>query len=243
MGINEFDYYVMRYPMANLGLLSLVKKYPNKLIFEHNTNELAELQISINKIKTAIPFSFRPSILSCYINDVICALSFEKYYGKKTLSYAASGICVTPEIKSIEKQKYGKYKTVVVTNGLNQIIKSKITNRQPKEVLKGIFIAGTYAKWHGVERIVESFYKTGLNKNIELYFLGKVDETLFEPYKELLNKSIFIKEYMNRDDLKLFLNDMHFAIGTCALHKTKLKEGAVLKVREYLSEGLPIISS
>lgn len=239
--INDFDYYIMRYPMANLGLLNLVKRHKGKLIFEHNTNELAELKISINKIKVAIPFSLGPSVLSCYINDVFFGLPFENYFGKKIIQHAAGGICVTPEIERIEKEKYFKYKTVVITNGLNQTTKNHINNNQLGETLKGVFIAGTNAIWNGLERILESLQKTNKDKKIELYFIGRVDSKIIEPYKELVNKSIFIKEYMKSDDLKSFLNQMHFAIGTSAIHKKKMKEGAVLKVRECLSNGLPIV--
>jgi len=238
---NTYNYFILRYPFACLSLIRLMKKNENKIIFEHNTNEITELKIIIQKNKQLIPFTFRPSILSYYISDIFFALTLEKKLGKKAIKLAAGGICVTPEIEFIEKLKYPSYKTIVISNGLNSNIKKNATNKRGSLKLKGVFIAGTYAAWHGIERIINSFISTKTDRNIELYFVGKIDKKLFKNCSEMIGVSFFFMDYLNQDNLNDFLDDMHFAIGTCALHKTRLQEGSVLKVREYLSAGLPVI--
>ena len=238
---NTYNYFILRYPFASLSLIKLMKKNENKIIFEHNTNEIFELKIIIQKNKQFIPFTFRPSVISYYISDVFFALMLEKKLGKKAIKLAAGGICVTPEIEIIEKLKYPSYKTIVISNGLNSKMDKIATNKRGSLKIKGVFIAGTYAVWHGIERIINSFITTKIDRNIELYFVGKIDKKLFENCSERIGVSFFFVDYLNQDDLNDFLNDMHFAIGTCAIHKTKLQEGAVLKVREYLSSGLPVI--
>ena len=238
---DQYDFFILRYPLASLSLMQLINKNKNKIIFEHNTNELAELKLTIKKNKKIIPFSCRPSILSYYISDIYFSYFIEKKLGKKILKSAAGGICVTPEIEKIEKEKYPTYDTIVISNGLNKNFKQAIKNKQNDKILKGVFIAGTLAVWHGIDRIIRSFVETEKNKTIELYFVGKIDNDILKNYTDLIGVSIFIIDYLNKNELHDLLNEMHFAIGTCALHKTELYEGAVLKVREYLSVGLPVV--
>lgn len=235
----KVDFYIMRYPFASFSLLKFLKKNPKKIIFEHNTNEEAELKIIIKANKKLIPFKINPSVFSYYITSVFFLSWIEKYIGAKCLKYAAAGLVVTPEIGELEKKRYKYYKTFTLTNGISPNQIGLNNNRENNDILNGIFLAGTNAVWHGIERIINSFELATTKKKIHLYFIGRIDEKLIQKYSN--NECVFFINYLSKMELLELLNKMHFAIGTCALYKTGLVEGAVLKVREYLSVGLPVV--
>ncbi len=238
---NSFDFYILRYPFAGFSLLKLLKHHKGKILFEHNTNEREELKGIVSGNKKRIPFSFRPSIMAYYLESVFFNAVIEKFLGPICLKYAAGGLAVTPEIAEIEKRIYRNYKTLVIPNGISTAGEIGVIDRKVPKILKGVFLAGTYSYWNGIERIIESFRRSNLQVEMRLYFVGKVEPELKASCKDDTNVWIEFKEYMSKIELDAFLKDMHFAIGTCGIHKKGLREGSVLKVREYLSSGLPVV--
>ncbi len=235
---NTFDFYIVRYPFASKALLNLLQSHPHKIIFEHNTNERKEKEVIVNANKKKIPFSLRPSVLAYYKESILRANSLERKLGAKCLELAAGGIAVTPEIEKLEKIIYPSYKTVVITNGIVPDSKPLKSRSKDFSLLNGVFLAGTNAEWNGIERIAESFNASQIQDKMKLYFVGRIDDSLKKKYS---SPSIHFVEYMSKEELVDFLSKMHFAIGTCAIHKKGLMQGAVLKVREYLISGLPTV--
>ena len=239
---NQFTYFIIRYPNASKALFKLVNENPNKIIFEHNTNELVELNISITKLKKQFPFKISPSILKLHWQEIPRNLKAEKKLAPRILKLAKAGICVTPEIEQIEKFKLSNYKTICIPNGLiNYKENYKIINKEKTNILKGVFIAGTFATWHGINRILKSFLNLNNNEDFEIHFVGKVEIEYFKIVSDFLGRNIFIHQFMNSKELNEFMNKMDFAIGSCALQDVGLSQGSVLKVREYLANGLPVI--
>lgn len=238
---NTFDFYILRYPFAGFSLLKLLKHQKGKILFEHNTNEREELKGVVKGNKKRIPFSFHPSVVAYYLESIFFNSAIEKYLGPTALKYAAGGLAVTPEIAEIEKRVYKDYKILVIPNGISPNTESSVTNRKTPEVLKGVFLAGTYSYWNGIERIIDSFLKSNVQSKMQLYFVGKIEPHLKTKFSQSQHDSLQFREYIDKSELDGFLGEMHFAIGTCAIHKKGLKEGAVLKVREYLSSGLPVV--
>jgi glycosyltransferase involved in cell wall biosynthesis len=233
----SYDFYLVRYPFASKPLLNLLKAHPGKIIFEHNTNERAEKEVIVNANKKKIPFSLSPSVLVYYAESIWNANVKERNLGTQCLKLAAGGVAVTPEIERIEKAVYPAYKTVVITNGIVPDKAPAENKTKDLSVLNGVFLAGTNAEWNGIERIIRSFTASG-TEGMHLYFVGRIEESLKKKY---ISSSVHFLEYMSKEELKTFLGKMHFAIGTCAIHKKGLTEGAVLKVRECLAAGLPIV--
>lgn len=238
---NKFDLFITRYPFADYSLLELVKRHAGKIVFEHNTNELEERRLVARNNRLKIPFSFRPSVIAYYIEAVFFESYIERTIGSKCLQYAAGGIVVTPEIEKIVKSRYKNYKTIVIPNGIAMESKMLIARKKQGSVMNGVFLAGTYADWHGIERIIESFCSSYVQDKMHLYFVGRIEKKIKEGVREKFRKSIHFIDYLDKKDLHTFLDDMHFAVGSCALHKAGLNEGSVLKVREYLAAGLPLV--
>ena len=72
--------------------------------------------------------------------------------------------------------------------------------------------------------------------------MGRVGEQLKREFSQTENQKVFFIDYIDKADLGEFMKNMHFAFGTCANQKRGIQEGAVLKVREALSAGLPIVN-
>jgi hypothetical protein len=239
---NQFTYFILRYPNASKALFKLVKENPNKIIFEHNTNELVELNISIAKLKKQFPFKISPSILKLHLQEIPRNLKAEKKLAPKILKLAKAGICVTPEIEQIQKFKFPNYETICIPNGIMNNKKNyKIINKENTEILNGVFLAGTNQIWNGIDRILNSYLKNKFDDKLHLYFVGKIDHSIFINCNNFINKSIYIKDYINHCDMPNFLEKMNFSIGTCGIHRKQLTQGSVLKVREYLANGLPVV--
>jgi hypothetical protein len=236
-----FTFFIFRYPTASFGLLKLLKSHSGIIIFEHNSNERVELKIRTEENKKKIPFSFRPSVLAYYLESIVFRSFIEKYIGKKCLELAAGGMVVTPEIGKLEKNIHPAYKTVVISNGIVPV-EVKHFERKIEDVINGVFLAGTYAEWNGIERILKSYKKSKVKDKVHLYFVGRIDEHIKKEFINEKNPSVFFLDYINKAGLEKFMQKMHFAFGTCANQKRGIQEGAVLKVREALSAGLPIVN-
>lgn len=243
LNISKYKFIIFRFPTSSYGLLKLVKKFPNKIVFEHNAVENSEIKLRTSQLWEKTLFSFKPGF---FIFGIECFFSYyrEEIFGKSILKKALMGIAVTNEIKQYEVSRYSNYYLEVISNSVNveelSIRKTKVFNNNDE--LKLFMLLGNDAPWHGVERIVESFnaYK-GIN-NLTIDVIGGKNDNakiLVKDYR-LENKVRFIND-VNGDDLTNLVDNYHVGVGTFALYLKGLAEASSLKVREYFGRGFPVI--
>jgi glycosyltransferase involved in cell wall biosynthesis len=237
----KYDKIIMRYPLADAHSNRLFKKY--KITVEHNTIEESEMKADVGIIHKGIPFSFKPGYFLYVLDRVKLPLLFEKYYAKKILKNIPLGICVTKEIAAYEKSRYSKYKTEVITNGIDTS-KIKLRNKQKDStIIKGFLLAGQNTPWHGIDRIIEGILLYNNSEDFEIHLIGAIDQSHSELIKKKNIKNIYIHSKKSTNEIELFTENFDFSFGSLALYRAGLKEATPLKVREGLARGFPIVNA
>lgn len=121
--------------------------------------------------------------------------------------------------------------------------------RSEKSVEIG-FMAGMFSEWHGLDLLVEAFQlapKVGdQGKLITIHIIGKlrVDQIkeIQEAQSNAGNFEFVCHGVLREDDYRKIFARCHIGIGSLAMYRTGLSEGATLKVREMLAMGVPVYS-
>lgn len=250
----EFDAFVFRYPLASKELLSLVKKYPKKICFEHNTKELDELEMTLKPQYTFRDFLYR--IRHGLFDDFTWAilrypfiyrerLKNERRYAPQILKYAKLGFAVGQEIADYETKRCPQYKTFAVGNGIEV---GTVPLRTPpvfdEKNFNMVLLSGSRSTSHGCDRLLKGLQQYSGNLKITFYAVGEFfdeDKALVQAIPESIN--IIFQEVANGKDLDNLINICHLGISSLATHRKNMKETNVLKTREYLARGLPIVLS
>jgi hypothetical protein len=233
---------IFRYPLASLGLLAFTKKNPGKIVFEHNTKEIEELQGSLSTKKHA-PFSLRPSGFFYWLQEMVYPVYCEKRIAKKIFGYAYAGACVTSEIARYEQKRNPAYRTFVSSN-FYTVSEASLSTSHYKEgdILTLGIITSTTAPWYGLDRLLKSFaiyqdnYKliiAGIEKD-NTYITG-----LLKKYK--ITKNVDLLGKINQSDLLFFYNSVQVCFGSLALYTINLNYASTLKVKESVAFGIPVV--
>ena len=241
--IHNYTHVIFRYPLASYSLFSLVKKHKYKILFEHNTKEIEEIELQSKQFRKSLSFSFKPGYFIYLFERGYFQTWQEKYYGDKILRNAHSGIAVTNEIANYEMTRCKTYEVSVITNGI-EIETCHLRNLHPfnGNELNMFMLLGAGASWHGIDRIINSLECYKGEKKITLDLIGHLSELDLK----LVNQS-FVKNQIriigsvNAFDLNNVLDHYHIGIGTLSVYKKSLNEATPLKTREYVARGFPII--
>lgn len=223
-----FDFILFRYPLSNKYLYNFIKKHNNKIIFEHNSKELEELK-----------FDEASSALSKFVYR--CELR----YAPKVLAKSRALIGVTNEIVNYQKQRTNTLHlpSLTLTNGIEvknlPIRKIPLLNHTELNLL---MICGVAANWHGVDILLRSIQSYKGEIKIHLKLIGNFDGFYLQLVRELgISPNVTFLNHLSGDALDEEFNNAHLAIGSLAMNRIGLTEGATLKVREYLARGIPFV--
>lgn len=240
---DKYDAILMRYPLSSKFLYQLVKKFNNKIIFEHNTKELEEILITQKQDRQKIPFSMKPGYFIYYFEIGVLPYLLEKYFAPKVFENALLGVSVTGEISEYENQRCSSYKNVVITNSIDV---DSCVLRKPQTITENtirlFILTGANVPWHGVERILNglTLYKGPLKFKVDVIGSYSDEQVAFSIENNITESISFIKhiEYNNLNEI---LDKYHAGIGTLAAFRKGLDEASPLKVREYFARGFPCI--
>lgn len=249
---SEFDFFIFRYPMASLPLLRLVKKYPKKFCFEHNTKELDEWEMALKSNYTFRDFLYR--IRRGWFDDFTWAIlrypfqykkrvNDEKKYAAQVFRYAKLGFAVTQEIADYETSRQPLYQNFTIGNGIEV---ADVPLRTPPifdgTSLNLILLSGSRAIWHGCDRVLTGLKQYKGNLKITFYAVGEFFDEDKDLAKEMpANVTIVFEEKAIGRELADLMNSCHLGISSLATHRKNIKEATPLKTREYLAYGLPFV--
>ena len=154
------DLILFRYPLANKFLLRFVKKYPEKIVFEHNTKELDELKINISQNK-----------LSAYMYES------EKKYAPEIWKLSRGIVGVTKEICQYEVKRSKNHikNFTVISNGIDFSSGAQnIPLHYNGENLNLLFLCGSPSVWHGEDRLINGIRNYTGSIKINLHILENV---------------------------------------------------------------------
>lgn len=149
-------------------------------------------------------------------------------YGRKKILNNVDGIVSVSHELAEEFISLG-LPTIVIGNGIT--LSNKVSERTISDSVNLVFVGSLEQYWQGVDKVY--FLATHLPE-FNFHIVGEKS-----PQKELPN--VYSHGYLAARELNLLYERMHIGIGTLALHRKNMEEASPLKVREYISHGLPVI--
>lgn len=220
------DIVYVRYPCPLFYLIwpFSIQKRMCKIINEHNTIEHQEYRL-------------KGASFTYFIDFLMGNLMRRK----------ADGIIgVTNEITTYEIRRSGNDDKPNITIG-NGIDVSKVKIRKPP-IFDGkkldLLCVANVSRWHGIDRLLEGLAIYKGNTKVRFFLVGDGQDL---PNLKLMVKKIGVdKNVIITGDLKgSALDDLfetsHIAVGSLGLHRMNMKEGSILKAREYCARGIPFL--
>ena len=216
---STIDIYVLRYLFYDPYQYFFIKDISKKVYLVHHTLELPELRM--NGIKGNIQ-----------------AL-LDNYWGNKSIRAAFGVVGVTDEIVKYEKEriKCNNKIGVIYPNGIT-VTKDEILDSRKMAIPEILFVASYFYDWHGLDLLIEAARKSNLD--FIIHIVGNVSDKDLENMKE--DKRFIIHNSLTSEEIDKLSAKCWIALGSFALYRKKLTQGSTLKVREYLSNGLPVFS-
>ncbi|SFV60157.1 Glycosyltransferase [hydrothermal vent metagenome] len=201
---------------------------PNRLTI-HHAKEVAEMKILRKGWKGVLASKIEH--LSGLINS------------KQILGY----IGVTKEIASYENIiNKTSLPELLYPNGIDTQ-KISLIEDEREEHLNIVFMSGSFNPWHGLDLLLNAIEKDKeliIKNKLTIHLIGKLNkEQLHEIDKINQNNNfIIVHGHLNLEQYQNILKKCDFGIGSLAMFRERLNEGATLKVREYLASGIPVYS-
>ena len=239
------DQILLRYPMASRDLYSFLQALPGRCWLEHNTKEIEELWTNFRK------YSLRDwlwMLRNLRFQDPLknlLALWREKRWGKLCLGQARGGIAVTDEISEYESKRCAprRYHCYTVSNGIDTAL-----FRPPPAVvfdgreLRMVMASTSGHEWHGVDRLLRGLQDYRGPASVRLHLVGNFTSCARQLVRRgRLEDQVIFHPPMSGSQLAPLLAQAHLGIGSLGMHRIPLRQGAVLKVKEYLALGLPFV--
>src|SRR5690606_23776145 len=189
-------------------------------IAEINTNEWTEYRM-LSKISNKYKFAY----------------IYYLFTSKRIFSLIKGACLVTYEMQGSLKHylKEIPFKTEVIPNSINIYKSSRRKSSHPNSTIpKLVFIGTPGMPWHGVDKIIELASKT--TNELEFHIIG-FDQKDFP----IFSQNVIFYGVLPKDRYEEVIASCDIGLGTMALYRKQMNEACPLKVREYLSLGLPII--
>jgi len=214
---DDYDVFLLRYYVHDPFQLMFVLKSKKPVYFVCHTLEVPELAQSgfFGKIRAIL----------------------ETIIGKYSLRAAAGIIGVTNEIVHYElsRAKTRSSTTIVYPNGINCNSNPISDNRD--SIPQFIFISSFFYAWHGLDLLLDSLAKHKSVK-LKLHLVGELSQT--DKTLSASDPRIVVHGKLNSKEIIKIAEKCHLGLSSFALHRNKMQEACTLKVREYLTMGLPV---
>lgn len=217
---DEVDCFVLRHSLYDPLQLSFLKRVKKPVYLVHHTKEIEELRTS----------GLKGKILSI----------IETIVGNQSIQCCAGVVGVTNELIEYEKQRINDpdKKSILYSNGIF-FEKNEIIDHRKPDILEMLFVASYFYEWHGLDLLIESVQKSS-HQNILIHLVGEISDT--DQLSIQNDPRFFYHGPLSSDAIGLIAQSCVIALGSFALYRKNVKEGSTLKVREYLSLGLPVYS-
>lgn len=216
---SQYDIIILRNSVHDPFLLNFIKKSKTKVLLMHHTIESSELK----------SLGYLGYIR--YIGD--------KYLGSACINKSDGIIGVTNEIINFEKSRVAnkKINSFLYPNGISIDYSKPLLNYKNKNI-ELIFVASYFFDWHGLDLLLENIKKS--DEEFILHIIGEVSKN--DKKAGFNDKRIVYHGSLNRDEINNIAQHCNVGLSSFALYRKSMNEACTLKVREYLSLGLPVYS-
>ncbi|PID43982.1 MAG: hypothetical protein CSA52_03415 [Gammaproteobacteria bacterium] len=216
---NDYDLVLIRWVVGDIFIL-VYSLLAGKYITIHHTKELEEV-VHQKGIVSRVAY---------YV---------ERFIGRIVLTRAQAVVAVTNEILEYEFSRIVGQSSVrgkpgfVYSNGLN-MDRVRLAADQREGKPKLLFVAAQFKPWHGLDILLDEISR--FKGDLELHIVGDVGDL------DCFDERVVFHGRLSADEICVLAAKIDLAIGSLAMFRNNLTEGATLKVREYLALGLPVFA-
>lgn len=223
--LDAYDAIVLRYPGGiDLDPLAFLRRCRRPVVTVHHTREVEEV------------------LSGGYTLKALGRAGLEWVNGRRILNKVAGIIGVTDEIRDYEVRRSGRaLPATTVANGID-VESVSFTGAAPfdRSQLRLVFIAGSHAPWHGTDRLLASIARYRGSVKLHLAMVGSGGK----PAGTVEEHPCAVIEYhgsLAGPRLDECFRRASVAISSLAMFRNGLDQGCVLKTREYVARGLPLV--
>lgn len=224
LALQDCDVYLLRYYVHDYLQYQFIKTIKKPVFLIHHSFEIPEL---------ALPNTFSAYIRSCS----------ENFIGKLSLNAAFGLIGVTPEILRYEQNRLGKkakqtQNCLIYPNGFNfKNHQIPLDNRDSSDI-NILFLATNFDPWHGLDLLIQELKST--NAHFTIHIVGKI--SIFEKCELESDTRVRLHTSLTSKEIGDLASICDIGLSSFALMRKNMEQACTLKVREYLSNGLPVYS-
>ena len=217
----NFEAIYFRHAFANYPLLHFVNKYKGKVIFEHNTKEISELELCL-KEDSGLKYN----------------ILMEKLLAKKIFSRSLFGVAVTKEIENYENKRAGfNYCNFIYKNPIRtEDFTPRILVKNKKYTIAALI--GSYDEWHGLDLLCDDIRLNNKESLFRFIYIGNRTKRVEEICEGIEINFVGKQE---KEGILKYLGSADITMGTLAPYRSNVFELSSLKTREYIAMGVPFI--
>jgi glycosyltransferase involved in cell wall biosynthesis len=172
----------------------------------------------------------------------------ERWTGGMILRRSVLIVGVTREIALYEVARTGKNLPVtILPNGIDASQIDILADERNESTITAAFVCGSFNPWHGLDLLVEAArgaVQEAPELNLRIHLIGSLSRAQREEIEaeSQLRKIFICHGTLVGSAMTVVLQKCDVGIGSLAMHRQNLTEGATLKVREMLASGLPVFS-
>lgn len=217
----DYDVLLLRHTTCDPFRGSFIKGSAIPVISVHHSLEVPEL-------------ASRPG-LEGWLRSVV-----ETRLGTASIGAAAGIIAVTEEIREYELSRVGvRQFSYVYPNGIacdERVVQEP--DFASTDIPQVLFVASTFVPWHGLDLLLDNI-ETSSEKFV-LHLVGRLFAS--DEVRARKDPRIVVHGLLKQDELKQLYRKCSLGLTSFALERKGMQEACTLKVREYLSVGLPVYS-
>ncbi len=220
--LDGYDVLVVRYLTAiDLDPLALFRRTRAPIVTVHHAKESFEVMSAGQSIGNFV------------------RAGLETLNSPRILSRAHGIVGVTHEIRDWELAKLKTRKpAMTVSNGVS-VDKVSFTPavRPGKDRVEIMFVASSHSPWHGTDRLLAGCEQYRGRENILLHMVGNVSKAA----RPISTRNVEVVWHGERRgaELDTIFRRCSVAVSSLGMHRSHLREGAVLKTRDYIARGMP----
>ena len=220
----DCDAYLLRYYVHDYLQYKFIKSIKKPVFLIHHSFEVPELAL--------------PNTFSAFIRSFA-----EKKIGVLSLNAAFGLIGVTPEIILYEQNRLGKHaknteNCLIYPNGFSFTNSFFPSENRDLSNINILFVATNFDSWHGLDLLINELKIT--NSSFTLHIVGKISSV---EKSALINDSrIKLYSSLSSSEIQNLSAQCDIGLSSFALNRKNMEQACTLKVREYLSNGLPVYS-
>lgn len=170
----------------------------------------------------------------------------ERYTGRFGARHSRGILGVTGEIAHYVRDTHGCRAPInKFPNAVDPAVIPLAGDTRSHNSVNIIFICGKFSRWHGLDRLLQAIAETDSPMDdVLIHLIGELSDAQKAQINDLGSKASLFRVHgtLAQKDYRELMALADVGLGSMAMDRQNLTEGATLKVREMLASGLAVYS-